>query len=156
MILCFQLAGLAARCGFQYLLITSNEDPLRPLNPRAIAMPRASNACNHLFKNTFEEVAAKIESFVTTGLQGMDLPINCCLAVLIHDAAGTLNNVKGKKINVLKKQARELILTQLRECCKINPAHLSDNIQTKFSCEKREFLRRNYHQGCNTVATILL
>jgi hypothetical protein len=54
----------------QYMLVATNRDPLRPLVPHVVATSRMEDACISLFKNTPEEVAARMESYVTARIPG--------------------------------------------------------------------------------------
>jgi len=109
-----QLAGLSHRVDCQYLLMTSNNDSLRPLKQHATATQGMANACTYLFKNTFDEVATRMESFTTAGLDGIHTFFIFYFKLLTKVRSGALKGVGKKRINILKKEGRELILNSLR------------------------------------------
>lgn len=57
-----------------YMLFTANNDTLRPLRQHNSATSKMQDACYALFKNTFDEMASKLESYVTCGIDGKHRP----------------------------------------------------------------------------------
>ncbi|KAJ2993806.1 hypothetical protein NUW54_g7660 [Trametes sanguinea] len=65
-----EIDGVSQCTGAQYMFLITRGDVTDNFALRTTSTPRVVEACMHLFKCTPEEMAAKIEAYVTAGLSG--------------------------------------------------------------------------------------
>ncbi|OSD08237.1 hypothetical protein PYCCODRAFT_1345161, partial [Trametes coccinea BRFM310] len=66
-----EIDGVAQRTGAQYMFLITRGDVTDNFALRTTSTQKVVEACMHLFKCTPDEMAAKIESYVTAGLPGI-------------------------------------------------------------------------------------
>ncbi|KAL6302237.1 hypothetical protein BKA93DRAFT_827512 [Sparassis latifolia] len=86
-----ELLGLSQRTGCQYLSFVMRSDVTDNWTTRTSTTSKVTEACMQLFKNTPEEMAMKIEAYLTTGL------------------AGVIKATGGKRSTILKSEVRAAI-----------------------------------------------